>query len=115
MGVQNSYGSLHGGAVASIAQAVAEACARTVVAEDKEVFLGELAISYLSPARVNVALVGVKERTSITETKAMRMVNRRLMLNCGCNMSSLLDEIVETLLQRGNGSPKGLHSLVIAN
>ncbi|KAK9143466.1 hypothetical protein Syun_012866 [Stephania yunnanensis] len=61
----NSFGSLHGGAVASIAQAIAEACARTVVAEDKEMFLGELATSYLSPARVNdeVEVEGVVVRS----------------------------------------------------
>lgn len=32
------------------------ACARTVVAEDKEIFLGELSMSYLSAAQPNAEL-----------------------------------------------------------
>ncbi|KAL3517119.1 hypothetical protein ACH5RR_024021 [Cinchona calisaya] len=48
--ILNLYGGMHGGAVASVAQLVSEACARTVVGKDKEVFLGELSTSYLSAA-----------------------------------------------------------------
>ncbi|XP_027336567.1 acyl-coenzyme A thioesterase 13-like [Abrus precatorius] len=44
----NGYGTLHGGAVATLVEVLATACARTVVAEDKELFLGEVSISYLS-------------------------------------------------------------------
>ncbi|XP_050203790.1 uncharacterized protein LOC126653853 [Mercurialis annua] len=55
--VINSYNGLHGGAVAAIAERVAIACARTVVAEDKEIFLGELSMSYLSAAQQNEVLV----------------------------------------------------------
>lgn len=50
---------MHGGAVASIAERVAIACARTMVAEDKELFLGELSISYLSAALRNVSFYPV--------------------------------------------------------
>ncbi|CAL5397896.1 unnamed protein product [Camellia sinensis] len=49
----NVYGGLHGGAVASVAEMVSIACARTVVGKDKELFLGELGISYLSAAPRN--------------------------------------------------------------
>ncbi|KAF8380293.1 hypothetical protein HHK36_027775 [Tetracentron sinense] len=52
----NFYATLHGGAVAAVAELVSIACARTVVAEDKELFLGELSISYLSGAAQTVAL-----------------------------------------------------------
>ncbi|CAM8914170.1 unnamed protein product [Rhodiola kirilowii] len=51
--VTNFYGGLHGGAVAVVTQKVSEACARTVVAADKEIFLGELSLSYLSAAPMN--------------------------------------------------------------
>jgi acyl-coenzyme A thioesterase 13 len=55
LGLQNFYGSLHGGFVAAdVAETVSIACARTVVAEDKELSLGELSISYLSSAPMNV-------------------------------------------------------------
>lgn len=57
MKFQNLYGSIHGGFVAAIAEFVSIACARTVVAEDKDIFLGELSISYLSGAPVNVSLL----------------------------------------------------------
>ncbi|KAJ3680148.1 hypothetical protein LUZ60_016426 [Juncus effusus] len=50
--VLNSYDTLHGGAVASVAEKVAVACGKTV-AGDKELFLGELSTSYLSAARVD--------------------------------------------------------------
>ncbi|XVF33383.1 hypothetical protein REPUB_Repub17cG0163800 [Reevesia pubescens] len=48
--ISNSFDGLHGGAVAAIAERVAIATARTVVGEDKEIFLGELGMSYLSAA-----------------------------------------------------------------
>ncbi|KAI3958367.1 hypothetical protein MKW98_011055 [Papaver atlanticum] len=54
--VVNTYGTLHGGAVGVIAELMAVACARTVVAKDKDLFLGELSISYLAAAGVNVEL-----------------------------------------------------------
>ncbi|XP_061340186.1 uncharacterized protein LOC133286750 [Gastrolobium bilobum] len=49
----NGYGTLHGGAVGSFVEALCTACARTVVAEDKELFLGEMSISYLSATPTN--------------------------------------------------------------
>ena len=36
-------------------EALSTACARTVVAEDKELFLGEISISYLSGTPINVS------------------------------------------------------------
>lgn len=54
--LQNIYGSLHGGAVGDVAVRVATACARTIVGKDKELFLGELSLSYLSGAPGNVSL-----------------------------------------------------------
>ena len=53
--LQNIYSNFHGGAIAAVAEKVSYACARTVVAEDKDIFLGELSISYLSSAPVNVS------------------------------------------------------------
>lgn len=53
--LQNVYGPLHGAAVGDVALKVATACARTVVGKDKELFLGELSISYLSSAPRNVS------------------------------------------------------------
>lgn len=44
--------------MAAIAERVAIACARTVVADDKEIFLAELSISYLSAAPKNVSVSG---------------------------------------------------------
>ncbi|XWS32223.1 hypothetical protein CRYUN_Cryun23aG0141800 [Craigia yunnanensis] len=55
--IGNYFGWLHGGAVAAIAERVAIATARTVVSEDKEIFLGELAMSYLSSAPNNAELI----------------------------------------------------------
>ncbi|CAL0304665.1 unnamed protein product [Lupinus luteus] len=49
----NSYGTLHGGSVGSYAELLSTACARTVVAEDKDIFLGEISVSYLSAAPVD--------------------------------------------------------------
>lgn len=43
--------------MAAIAELLSIACARTVVAEDKELFLGELGMSYLSAAPKNVSFV----------------------------------------------------------
>ncbi|CAN4125801.1 unnamed protein product [Withania somnifera] len=54
--IMNIYGSLHGGAVGAVAERVAIACARTIVGKDKELFLGELGLSYLSGAPINVSL-----------------------------------------------------------
>jgi acyl-coenzyme A thioesterase 13 len=55
--VTNYFNGVHGGAVAAFAERVAIACAKTVVGEDKEIFLGELAMSYLSAAQLNEELV----------------------------------------------------------
>ncbi|TYH42978.1 hypothetical protein ES332_D11G097600v1 [Gossypium tomentosum] len=55
--ILNSMGGLHGGVVAAISERVAIATARTVVGEDKELFLGELAMSYLSSATINAELI----------------------------------------------------------
>lgn len=57
MKFQNIYGSLHGGFVAAVAEFLSITCARTVVGEDKELFLGELSISYLSGAPRNVSKI----------------------------------------------------------
>ncbi|KAK8639724.1 hypothetical protein V6N13_138094 [Hibiscus sabdariffa] len=48
---------LHGGAVAAIAERVAIATARTVVGEDKEIFLVDLGMSYLSAAPKDAELI----------------------------------------------------------
>ncbi|NP_001152568.1 thioesterase family protein isoform 2 [Zea mays] len=50
--VANQYNTLHGGAVAAVAEAVGMACARAA-AGDKEMFLGELSTAYLAAARLN--------------------------------------------------------------
>jgi len=52
--VQNGYNTLHGGAVAALAEAVGMACARAA-AGDKEMFLGELSTAYLAAARLDVS------------------------------------------------------------
>ncbi|KAK7256686.1 hypothetical protein RIF29_30142 [Crotalaria pallida] len=49
----NAYGTLHGGSVGSYAEILSIACARTIVAENKELFLGEISVSYLSAAPNN--------------------------------------------------------------
>ncbi|BFG21876.1 hypothetical protein CerSpe_081500 [Prunus speciosa] len=54
---QNFFAGFHGGAVAAVAEAVSIACARTVVAKDKEIFLGELSISYLASAKKNAEVI----------------------------------------------------------
>ncbi|KAL2461598.1 Thioesterase superfamily protein [Abeliophyllum distichum] len=53
----NGYGGLHGGSVGAVAERVAIACARTVVGKDKNLFLGELSISYLSAAPRNAEVI----------------------------------------------------------
>ncbi|KAL9252374.1 hypothetical protein AKJ16_DCAP00608 [Drosera capensis] len=53
----NPYKGLHGGFVASVAERVSTACARTVVPEDRELFLGELSTSFLSSAPRNTEVV----------------------------------------------------------
>ncbi|PUZ69537.1 hypothetical protein GQ55_2G117000 [Panicum hallii var. hallii] len=50
--VTNAYNTLHGGAVAAVAEAVGMACARAA-AGDKEMFLGELSTGYLAAARLD--------------------------------------------------------------
>ncbi|KAH9604094.1 hypothetical protein KSS87_010434 [Heliosperma pusillum] len=51
------FQGLHGGVVAAVAERLAIACARTVVAEDKNLFLGEMSVSYLSAATINAELI----------------------------------------------------------
>ena len=41
----------------AVADAISIACARTLVAEDKELFLGEQSLSYLAAATTNVSLL----------------------------------------------------------
>ncbi|TMW85865.1 hypothetical protein EJD97_022362 [Solanum chilense] len=55
--IMNINGSLHGGAGGDVAVRVATACARTIVGKDKELFLGELSISYLSSAPENAEVI----------------------------------------------------------
>lgn len=42
--------------MAAVAEMIALACARTVVGKDKELFLGDLSMSYLSTAPRGVSL-----------------------------------------------------------
>ncbi|CAF2264584.1 hypothetical protein HID58_013929 [Brassica napus] len=56
-GLTNYFNGLHGGAVASISERLSMACARTFVSEEKQLFLGELSMSYLSAAPVTSELV----------------------------------------------------------
>ncbi|KAK3194834.1 hypothetical protein Dsin_026144 [Dipteronia sinensis] len=55
--VANAYGGVHGGAVGAVAERMAIACARTVMAEDKQIFLAELSLSYLYAAPANSELI----------------------------------------------------------
>ncbi|KAL3381218.1 hypothetical protein AABB24_001380 [Solanum stoloniferum] len=55
--LKNIYGSMHGGAVGAVAERVSIACARTVVGNDKKLFLGELRMSYLSAATSNAEVL----------------------------------------------------------
>ncbi|KAI9110074.1 hypothetical protein K1719_019115 [Acacia pycnantha] len=54
--LSNFFKSLHGGAFAAAVELVSIACARTVVSEDKELFLGEISLAYLSGAMQNTEL-----------------------------------------------------------
>ncbi|RVW32616.1 hypothetical protein CK203_032882 [Vitis vinifera] len=76
--VANYYGGLHGGAVAAIVELVSIACARTVVDEDKELFLGELSMSYLSAAPTNVM---VKVRWLVPPIPLPRSTNSWVAIN----------------------------------
>jgi acyl-coenzyme A thioesterase 13 len=51
--LQNPYNTLHGGAVAAVAEAIGMACAQAA-AGDREMFLGELSTAYLAAARCDV-------------------------------------------------------------
>ncbi|XP_058739869.1 uncharacterized protein LOC131612071 [Vicia villosa] len=51
--ISNTYGTLHGGSVGSLVELLSIACARTVVSEDRKLFLGEINVSYLSSAPTN--------------------------------------------------------------
>uniref|UniRef100_A0A0V0H8U5 Putative acyl-coenzyme A thioesterase 13-like n=1 Tax=Solanum chacoense TaxID=4108 RepID=A0A0V0H8U5_SOLCH len=55
--ILNAYRTLHGGAIGAVAERVSIACARTVVGKYKELFLGELRMSYLSAAPCNAEVV----------------------------------------------------------
>ncbi|KAL2330415.1 hypothetical protein Fmac_017996 [Flemingia macrophylla] len=55
--ISNYFGKLHGGSVGSFIELLSVACARTVVAEDKELFLGEINVSYLSGAPTNTEVL----------------------------------------------------------
>ncbi|XP_054781268.1 uncharacterized protein LOC129288621 isoform X2 [Prosopis cineraria] len=55
--ISNYFETLHGGGLASVVELISIACARTVVAEDKHIFLGELSMSYLSGAPVNAEVI----------------------------------------------------------
>ncbi|CAL5065674.1 unnamed protein product [Urochloa decumbens] len=75
--VTNSYNTLHGGAVAAVAEAVGMACARAA-AGDKEMFLGELSTAYLAAARLHSevdveALILRKGRSVVVTTIEFRL------------------------------------------
>ncbi|KAL3624476.1 hypothetical protein CASFOL_031144 [Castilleja foliolosa] len=55
--ILNAYSIMHGGAVAAVAARLATACVRTVIEKEKDIFLSELSISYLSAAPNNNKLV----------------------------------------------------------
>ncbi|KAJ1414828.1 Thioesterase domain [Sesbania bispinosa] len=55
--IKNAFGTLHGGSVGSLIELLSTGCARTVVAEDKELFLGEISVSYLSGAPTNAEVL----------------------------------------------------------
>ncbi|CAJ1950032.1 unnamed protein product [Sphenostylis stenocarpa] len=63
--LSNGYGTLHGGSVGTLAEILSTACARTVVAEDKELFLGEMSISYMSATPANHYSTSVAQFISI--------------------------------------------------
>ncbi|GMH21705.1 hypothetical protein Nepgr_023547 [Nepenthes gracilis] len=72
--IVNNFKGLHGGVVAAIAERVAVACARTVVAEDKELFLGELNMSYLSAAPLNFCNMIWKSKNPFTRQIIKKVV-----------------------------------------
>ncbi|CAN8254061.1 unnamed protein product [Cochlearia groenlandica] len=53
----NYFNGLHGGAIASIAERLSMACARTIVSEEKQLFTGELSMTYLSAAPISSELL----------------------------------------------------------
>ncbi|XP_028770335.1 acyl-coenzyme A thioesterase 13-like [Neltuma alba] len=55
--ISNYFGTLHGGGLASVAEVISIACARTVVPGDKQIFLGEMSMSYLSGAPVTAEVI----------------------------------------------------------
>ncbi|GFP85976.1 hypothetical protein PHJA_000741500 [Phtheirospermum japonicum] len=55
--ILNAYDGMHGGAVAAVAERIAIACVRTIIGKEKDIFLSELSISYLSAAPKKVELV----------------------------------------------------------
>uniref|UniRef100_A0A1J3K355 Thioesterase domain-containing protein n=1 Tax=Noccaea caerulescens TaxID=107243 RepID=A0A1J3K355_NOCCA len=71
--IANFFNGLHGGAVASIAERLTTACARTVVSEDKQLFLGELSMSYLSAAPISSELL--VEGTVVRSGRNLTVVN----------------------------------------
>ncbi|KAH7577872.1 hypothetical protein JRO89_XS01G0309800 [Xanthoceras sorbifolium] len=71
--VANAYGGVHGGAVGAIAERMAIACARTVVSEDREIFLAELSLSYLYAAPKNFAAFAMW--FSVPETQSVLIVD----------------------------------------
>ncbi|KAL8172482.1 hypothetical protein V2J09_024286 [Rumex salicifolius] len=84
-GILNTFDGLHGGLVAMMAERVATACARTVVAEDKELHLAELSVSYLSAALINEELVveasvaKTGRNVTVVTVDIRRKHNRKLM------------------------------------
>nr|POE89216.1 hypothetical protein CFP56_72879 [Quercus suber] len=69
----NFYASLHGGAIAAIAEMVSIACARTVVAEDKDIFLGDMSILYLSGAPIHTLPPKHETKRMIIVYKLLKM------------------------------------------
>ncbi|XP_049399332.1 uncharacterized protein LOC125863203 [Solanum stenotomum] len=86
--ILNAYRTLHGGAIGAVAERVSIACARTVVGKDKELFLGELRMSYLSAAPCNNvyrtmhggAIGAVAERVSIACARTVVGKDKELFL-----------------------------------
>ncbi|XP_062090266.1 uncharacterized protein LOC133811627 [Humulus lupulus] len=55
--ISNFYATLHGGALAAVAETISIVCAKTVVGDDKEIFLGEQSFSYLSGASIDAEVI----------------------------------------------------------
>ncbi len=55
--ILNFFQGLHGGVVAAVAEMISIACARTVVGKEKDLFLGELSMSYLSSAAKDAEVI----------------------------------------------------------